>query len=83
MREAGLTPAEALLAATRGGADLCGVADTYGRIAPGFAFDAIVLDEDPGDLSCFHEPGAVTGVFKGGVPALPHPRFAREGVRVV
>jgi imidazolonepropionase-like amidohydrolase len=82
MREAGLTPAEALLAATRGGAELCGVADTYGRIAPGFVFDAILLDEDPGDLSRFHEPGAVTGVFKGGAPAVPHPRFVEEGVRI-
>jgi imidazolonepropionase-like amidohydrolase len=79
MREAGLTPAEALLAATRGGAELCGVADTYGRIAPGFVFDAILLDEDPQDLSCFHGPGAVTGVFKGGEPAVLHPRLAQSG----
>jgi imidazolonepropionase-like amidohydrolase len=76
MREAGLTPAEALLAATRGGAELCGVGETYGRIAPGFTFDAILLDEDPGDLSCFYEPGAVTGVFKGGEAVVVHPRFA-------
>jgi imidazolonepropionase-like amidohydrolase len=82
MREAGLTPAEALLAATRGGAELCGVDGTYGRIAPGLVFDAIVLDEDPGDLSCFHEPGAVTGVFKGGAAAVLHPRFAEEGMGV-
>jgi imidazolonepropionase-like amidohydrolase len=82
MREAGLTPAEALLAATSGGAELCGVADTYGRIAPGFAFDAIVLDEDPGDLSRFHEPGVVTGVFKGGEAAVLHPRFAQTGTGV-
>jgi imidazolonepropionase-like amidohydrolase len=76
MREAGLTPEEAWLAATIGGAELCGVADRLGRIAPGFIFDAIVLDEDPGDLSLFLEPGAVTGVFKAGAPALPHPRLA-------
>lgn len=82
MREAGLTAAEALLAATSGGAELCGVEDTYGRIAPGFAFDAILLDEDPGDLSCFHDPGAVTGVFKGGEAAVLHPRFAAEGPEV-
>jgi imidazolonepropionase-like amidohydrolase len=76
MREAGLSPAEVLLAATSGGAELCGVADRYGRIAPGYAFDAIVLDEDPGDLSCFHQPGAVTGVFKGGEPVVAHPQLA-------
>jgi imidazolonepropionase-like amidohydrolase len=76
MRQAGLTPEETLLVATAGGAELCGVADEYGRIAPGYVFDAIVLDEDPGDLSVFFEPGAVTGVFKGGVPAVPHARLA-------
>jgi imidazolonepropionase-like amidohydrolase len=76
MRRAGLTPEEALLVATAGGAELCGVADEYGRIAPGHVFDAVVLDEDPGDLSVFLEPGAVTGVFKAGVPAVRHPRLA-------
>jgi imidazolonepropionase-like amidohydrolase len=76
MRQAGLTPEETLLVATAGGAELCGVADAYGRIAPGYVFDAIVLDEDPGDLSVFLEPGAVTGVFKGGVAAVPHARLA-------
>jgi imidazolonepropionase-like amidohydrolase len=75
MREAGLSPEEALLVATAGGAELCGVADTYGRIAPSYVFDAIVLDDDPGDLSVFLEPGAVSGVFKAGVPAVPHPRL--------
>jgi imidazolonepropionase-like amidohydrolase len=75
MREAGLTPAEALLAATSGGAELCGVDDTYGRIAPGYVFDALVLDDDPGDLSCFHEPGVVRGVFKQGLAVVRHPRL--------
>lgn len=74
MREAGLTAEDALLAATSGGAELCGVADTYGRIAPGYVFDAIVLDEDPGDLAIFARAGAVTGVFKGGMPVVLHPR---------
>jgi imidazolonepropionase-like amidohydrolase len=76
MREAGLTVEETLLAATAGGASLCGVEGDYGRIAPGYVFDAIVLDGDPGDLSAFAEPGAVTGVFQGGVPTVPHERLA-------
>jgi len=76
MREAGLSPEEALLVATAGGAELCGVADRYGKIAPGYVFDAIVLDDDPGDLSVFLEPGAVSGVFKAGLPAVPHPRLS-------
>jgi imidazolonepropionase-like amidohydrolase len=74
MREAGLTSEEALLAATSGGAELCGVADRHGRIASGYVFDAVLLDDDPGDLSRFAEPGSVTGVFKNGVPIVPHPR---------
>jgi len=68
MRRAGLTPEEALLAATAGGAELCGVAGEYGRIAPGYILDAIVLDEDPGDLSLFERRDAVSQVFKAGVP---------------
>lgn len=77
LHEAGLTVEEALLAATSGGAELLGVADRYGRIAPGYVFDAILLDEEPGDLSIFDRPGgAVTGVFKGGEVALAHPRLA-------
>jgi imidazolonepropionase-like amidohydrolase len=66
MREAGLTPDEALLAATAGGAELCGVASDHGRIAPGHVFDALVLDEDPGDLSRFGEPDLVAAVYKRG-----------------
>jgi len=75
MHEAGLTVEEALLAATAGGAELCGVGDRLGRIAEGYAFDAIILDRDPGDLSGFAEAGVVSAVFKDGVPAVPHPRL--------
>jgi imidazolonepropionase-like amidohydrolase len=76
MHQAGLTVEETLLAATAGGAALCGLAHEYGRIEPGFVFDAVVLDQDPGDLSCFSEPGAVTGVFQRGRPVVPHVRVA-------
>jgi imidazolonepropionase-like amidohydrolase len=77
LREAGLTVPQALLAATCNGAELCGVGHLYGRIAPGYVFDAVLLDEEPGgDLSMFDRPGAVTGVFKGGDVILRHPRLA-------
>jgi imidazolonepropionase-like amidohydrolase len=75
MHRAGLTVEETLLAATVGGAELCGVADHRGRVAEGYVFDAVVLDADPGDLSGFSSPGAVTGVFQAGRPVLPHPRL--------
>lgn len=73
---AGMPPGEALLAATLGGAQLCGVDDELGRIAPGYLFDAIVLDRDPSDGALFSRPDIVTGVFKGGVPVVTHERLA-------
>lgn len=76
LHEAGLSVEETLLAATRNGAELLGVSDRYGRIAPGYAFDAILLDSEPSDLALFVRPGAVTGVFKGGEPVVAHPRLA-------
>ena len=76
LRRAGLSPEEALLAGTAHGAALCGVGDRLGRIAAGCIFDALLLDADPGDLTCFARTDAVTGVFLGGVPVLPHPCLA-------
>ncbi len=67
LHEAGLSVEETLLAATSGGAALCGVAERYGRVAPGFVFDAIVVGRDPSDLAIFRQPGAVREVFKAGV----------------
>ena len=75
MHRAGLTVEDALLTATSGGAELCGIDAELGRIAEGYVFDAIVLDRDPGDLSCFAEPGTVTGVFQAGRPTVRHPRL--------
>ncbi|CAJ63570.1 MULTISPECIES: amidohydrolase family protein [Frankia] len=75
LRRAGLTAPEALLAATATGARLCGVGDRLGRIAVGYTFDAILLDEDPADLRIFEHPDAVSGVFLAGRPVLAHPRL--------
>ena len=72
--DAGLSREEALLAATHGGAELCGVADRYGSIAAGYVFDAIAIDSDPTDLA-FARRGEVQGVFKAGWPVLPHERL--------
>ena len=77
LNEAGLTPEEALLAATANGAELCG-ADDRGRIAPGKVFDAILLDEDPSDLQVFRRSNSVTGVFQGGRPVKSHERLVAE-----
>ena len=67
LHEAGMPVEEALLAATVSGAELCGVADRYGSVAPGYGFDAVVLADDPSDASVFRRPEAVREVFEGGV----------------
>jgi imidazolonepropionase-like amidohydrolase len=77
LRAAGLPIEAALVAATSAGADLCGVGDRLGRLAPGYEFDAVVLDQDPGDDASYHQPGGVTGVFKRGDPVVRHPRLPR------
>jgi len=75
LRRAGLSIEETLLAATSVGAELCGVGERLGRLAPGYVFDAIVLDEEPADLEPLSQPGAVTGVFQRGAPVVAHPRL--------
>jgi imidazolonepropionase-like amidohydrolase len=76
MRRAGLSPEETLLAATTVGAELCGVADRLGRIAAGYRFDAIVLEQDPGDLSLFESRDSVKAVFQSGAAVVPYERLA-------
>jgi len=75
LQRSGMRVEDVLLAATSVGAELCGVADRRGRIAPGYEFDAIVLEHEPSDLALLGQPGAVAGVFRGGVPVVPHPRL--------
>ena len=43
----GMSPAEALAAATTGAARLLGMEDQLGRIAPGFSADLIAVEGDP------------------------------------
>ena len=83
LHRAGLSLEEALLAATANGAQLCGVGGRLGRIAPGYEFDALLLDESPDDPAIFARPGCVTGVFQRGVPVVPHPRLASRPVHTV
>jgi imidazolonepropionase-like amidohydrolase len=45
--KAGLTPLEAITAATRNGAQILGIADSYGTVAPGKIADLVVLSADP------------------------------------
>jgi imidazolonepropionase-like amidohydrolase len=72
MHQAGLSSEETFLAATKNGADLCGVSDRYGSIEAGYVFDALVIGRDPGDLRIFAEPASVVAVFKSGRCASGH-----------
>ena len=64
VEEAGLSPAEALRAATGGAADLLGIAGRTGTIAAGKRADLLLVDGDPtADPTCLD---AVTGVWRGG-----------------
>jgi imidazolonepropionase-like amidohydrolase len=47
MAQAGLSPREALLAATANGAELIGLGRELGDVAPGMFADLVVLDDDP------------------------------------
>jgi len=66
LHDAGLPAEEALLAATKHGAELCGVVETLGTLEVGKNFDAVVLGQDPSDLRIFADRESVVGVFKDG-----------------
>lgn len=57
MRAAGLSALDSLRTATTGAAKLLGIERTAGRLAPGFAGDALLLDGDPlGDVAVLKKP---------------------------
>lgn len=66
LRLAGLTAEQALLAATKNGAVLCGKGDSHGSIAPGFVFDAVITSRDPSDTNVFRDRSTVAAVFQAG-----------------
>lgn len=65
MVEAGMPPMEAILAATRGGADLIGAADRIGSIQTGRFADIVAVAGNP--ITDIKELMHVTWVMKGGV----------------
>ena len=65
MVEAGMTPAEAIRAATLHAADLLGQPARLGQVAPGFAADIVAVEGDP--LRDIHQLEQVRFVMKEGV----------------
>lgn len=62
--KAGLTPAEAITSATRNGARVLGIEDSYGTIARGKVADLVVLSADP--LKDIRNTRKIVYVIKGG-----------------
>ncbi|CAN5626160.1 amidohydrolase family protein [soil metagenome] len=79
LAQAGMPPEEVLVAATSGGAELLGLERTHGRIAPGYVFDAVLLDDDPRDTSIFRNERPVSAVFQGGRVVRPHDTWDTTG----
>jgi imidazolonepropionase-like amidohydrolase len=64
----GMTPRDALIAATRGGADLMGLSNETGTLDPGKSADLIAVEGDP-----LVDPSAVTHVDYVMVQGKPIP----------
>ena len=75
LMRAGLSSAEALLAATRNGAALLNDPDG-GVIAPGYRADAVILASDPADPATFEDPTNVAAVIKDGAIVHLSPALA-------
>lgn len=64
MHEGGLSAPDVLAASTSSAADLLGIADEVGSIAPGMRADLVVLDGDPYDFD--HLRGRIAAVYQNG-----------------
>ena len=68
----GFTPMEAIIAATRQGAELMRMEEELGQVKPGFLADLLVLDGNPlDDIRILQDQNRILGVMKGG-------RFAKR-----
>jgi imidazolonepropionase-like amidohydrolase len=65
MQDAGMKPIDIIFAVTHNGADLIGVPDQIGAIAPGNFADIVAVSNDP--LKDIHEMEHVQFVMKGGL----------------
>lgn len=69
----GLSPMEALTAATSTAAEALGLGDRTGVVAPGRWADLLVVDGDPlSDLGVLRQPGRLRMVFQSGRAYTPH-----------
>jgi imidazolonepropionase-like amidohydrolase len=67
MVEAGMSPMQAIVAATRMGADCMGLGDEVGQLRPGFLADLLVVDGDPlADVGVLEDRSRLRLILKGG-----------------
>ena len=72
----GFSPIEAIVAATRPGAELMRMETSTGQIKPGFYADLLLLDGNPlDDIRVLQNQERIVGVLKGG-------RFAKRTQRL-
>ncbi len=65
--QAGLSPMEAIIAATTNSARLCGLESETGSITPGKAADLLIVDGDPlSDIKLLQDSCRIQAVFKAG-----------------
>jgi imidazolonepropionase-like amidohydrolase len=69
MVESGLTPLQAIAAATRTSAEILGAASEFGTLAPGRQADFLVLDASP--LEDIHNTEELSAVWQAGKPLPP------------
>ncbi|HEY4348631.1 MAG TPA: amidohydrolase family protein, partial [Gaiellaceae bacterium] len=69
MVERGLTPAEALVAATSSAAELLGIGDSAGTIEPGKRADLVVVEGDPLDVVGLRD--RIAAVYQDGALVTP------------
>ncbi len=63
----GYSPSEALVCATRYGAELMGLGDQAGQVREGFLADLLLVDGDPvADVGLLQNRDRLVGIFKGG-----------------
>jgi imidazolonepropionase-like amidohydrolase len=72
--KAGLTPMEAIVAATKTGAEVLDMADEVGTVEEGKLADLVVLDGDPlDDIRILQDKANIKKVIKGGKVVVDRP----------
>lgn len=79
----GMTPAEALRAATEHGGFAMNMADDLGLVREGYLADLLLVDGDPtADVTIMQDPDRLVMIMQGGVAHKLPPGHVREGAPV-